>query len=250
MTVEKLRVSEESYKNLYDEQKEKIDYLEKFIGDSTVERIKADKGKIETLSKKVAEQDKQIAVLNNSIKEKEEAISLLREQRDKEIKQAIKRVEREKDNEYAVKLKDKGTNERRNIRNKEVKPLEQKVEEQDKEIDRLQAMHSETMEKLEQVLNELSTNTELTEKVLELVKSLIEKGEPKEKIVDTIDKAIETIDRGSVADECRKIHQLVLEGKTQKEIANIMYPDLKRREVKVSDRIKSKTYQKMFNSEN
>ena len=49
MEVERLRISEESYKSLYDEQKEKVEYLEKFIGDSTVEKIKADKKMIDTL---------------------------------------------------------------------------------------------------------------------------------------------------------------------------------------------------------
>ena len=246
MEVERLRISEESYKSLYDEQKEKVEYLEKFIGDSTVEKIKQDRRMIETLNKKVSEQDKQIAVLSNTIKEKEAAIGLLREQRDKEIEEAknLVRIQLERDKEAEVResVKHAKANEAFKVRQNEVKPLKAQYEallehigettdRTDKNVLNLIELVTNGFNRVEQLISEGGTQEEIREAVEEVKRDTISKINNKEDIIK----------------ECREIHSLLEQGKSQKEIANIMYPDLKRKETKVSDRIKSKTYQKLFN---
>lgn len=242
--VERLKVSEESYKGLYDEQREKIEYLEKFIGDSTVEKIKADRKMIETLNKKVVEQDKQIAVLSNTVKEKDNTICLLREQRDKEIREAEDRIkiqlERNKEAEVRESVKHAKANEAFKVRQNEVKPLKAQYEALLEHI-------GETTDRTDKnVLNliELVTNGFNT------VEQLISKGGTQEEIKEAVEEVkrdtISKISKDDINEECRKIHSLILEGKTQKEIANIMYPNLARKEIKVSDRIKSKAYQRLF----
>ena len=242
--VAEMKLDDKEYKRLYNEQREKAEYLEGFIGESTVEQIKQDKDKIESLSKEVVEQDKKIAVLNNKVKEKDNTINLLRENRDKEIKEAENRVkiqvERAKEAEAEEKVRHAKANEAYKVRQNEVKPLKAKYEallehigettdRTDKNVLQLIELVTSEFDKIEQLITDDRTQVELKEAVREIKR-------------DTINK----ISKDNIAEECREINRLLNEGKTQKEIANIMYPDIKRREVKVSDRIKSKTYKKMY----
>lgn len=248
MTVERLRVSEDTYKRLYDEQKDKIEYLEGFIGDSTVEKIKADKEKIETLSNRVTQQDKEIAVLSNTVKEKDNTISLLREQRDKEIREAEDRIkiqlERSKGAEIREAVKSAKSNEAFKIRQNEVKPLK--------------AQYEALLEHIGETTDRTDKNVlgliELVTNGFNKIEQLISKGGTQEEIKEAVEEVkrdtISKISKDDIVEECKEIHRLLSEGKTQKEIANLMYPDLNRRETKVSERIKSKTYQKLFNDEN
>lgn len=239
--IERLKVSEDTYKGLYDEQKEKVSYLEKFIGDSTVESIKADK-------EKITQMDKQIAVLNNSIKEKDSTISLLREQRDKEIREAEDRIriqlERSKEAEIREKVNSAKSNEAFKVRQNEVKPLKAQYE----------ALLEHIGETTDRTDKNVLSLIELVTNGFNKIEQLISKGGTQEEIKEAVEEVkrdtISKISKDDIADECLRIHNLLLEGKTQKEIANIMYPDLKRREIKVSDRIKSKAYKEMFNDEN
>ena len=229
--VQELKLSNETYKDLYERQIEENEYLKKFIGKSTTSKIAEIERENEILRL-------ENATLKGQVSEKDKHIESLRIETDKRIEQAVRIAKQEKDKEYATKLEDKGKNERRKVRDKEVKPLENKIEQQVQEIDRLQDMHNETMNKLEQVLNELSTNTEITKQVLELVKNLVENGEPKNKIVEAIDNAIEQVNtkkvksRVELEQEDREIIQLLLSGKTDTEVANIYYSHLNDIEVR------------------
>ena len=88
----------------------------------------------------------------------------------------------------------------------------------------------------------------MCKEILETVKQLVVNGSTAEEVVKTIDNNVETLQKYTIKEECETIHNMLENKYTKKEIANILYPDLKRREQKVQDRINSKLYKDMYDT--
>lgn len=240
--VETLKLPESSYKQLYDRQREEIEYLKEFIGKASVEKInslEALSTENEVLKAKLVEKNKQLA-------DKDKAYSDYKSSTEKRIKQAVESAERRKDYEYAEKLNNKGLNERRSIRNNEVKPEKQRADLAEKERDRVKEMYDSLLSEFKLSHQNESTIIGLCQEILSAVKSNLEKGNTVDDMIKIIDNGIESITNTSIADECRRIHELKSAGITHSEIASIVYPGLKRGVTKVSERINSKIYEEMF----
>lgn len=238
-TVQQIKLTDETYKRLYKEQEEELSYLKEFIKGSSLKEIKETQQERDSLKIENSNLKGQVEQLKNTVR-------VIREQADKRVEQAEKRVAIEKDREYSQKLTDKGKNERRSIREKEVKPVEQKLAYVESERDRISEMYNS-------LLTEFNVSHENERLILETCREILERVRDKvndRETKEAITKEITNLSKVDIEQECREIHRLLEEGKTQKEVANIMYPDVKRREVKVSARVKSKTYIKMYGDSN
>lgn len=259
--VQEITLGDKEYKRLYEEQRDKINYLERFIGDSTVEQIKRDQDKIEKLKTERDTYKGQAEEADKRVNEIKKAYEVAKINLEKQI-----RAEKEK---QLIDFK-------KNTNSKKIKPLESKISElelelnsikeklnqakidkdiADKrvvEVETLLKSRDEEIERLKTIENKVDSLTELVSSKLESILDIVSNNGSREDIVEAVEKVSESIGKKvstqSIEDECRLIHSLLEQGKTQKEIAAILYPDLARREVKVTDRIKSKTYKKLFNN--
>ena len=208
--------------------KERINLLESVIDYSTAETINKLKEKnkeLETEAIKLRATDSEIRnSINNKIKFKEEQ---LRREYDEKHKQSLIDM-------------------RKNIRQKEVKPKEEIIEQSKEEVDRIQNMYDSLLKEFNKSHENETTILNLCSDILTNVKQLINNGATHDEIVNKIDSSVESLKNLSIKDECEIIHNFIENGHSKKEVAAYLYPDLKRREQKVQERINSKQYQEMF----
>lgn len=250
-------------RGLYDEQIEKCSILEEVLKFSTAEQIRRDQ---ETIKELTSERDSlkgQVDGYNKQLEEVKRAYDIAK-------RNLAMQLRAEKEQQLA--------DYKKNTTYKKIRPLEDKINslnnelsstkeklkqvELDKSTAEKRVVEAETLlksrdeeiERLKTIEEKVDNLTELVSNKLENILDIVSSNGSREDIVEAVEKVSESIGKRvstkSIEEECRRIHSLMAEGKTQKEIAVLMYPDLARREVKVTDRIKSKTYQRMFNEQN
>lgn len=222
--------------------KEKINILESVIEYSTAETLKGLREKLQTLEKEVIQLRVKDSEKDRLIAEKEKRITDLQNNFNHQLNAQLQ-LQR---NQFEAEKKQSLSDQRKNIRSKEVKPEREKAEQAREEVDRIQNMYN-------QLLNEfkLSHRNEeaiigLCSDILSTVKQLVLNGNTSEEIIEKIDTGVETLQTYTIKEECEIIHNMLENKYSKKEIANILYPDLKRKEQKVQDRINSKTYRDMY----
>lgn len=222
--------------------RERLSLLESVIDYSTAETINKLKEKNKELEteaitlratesekdKLLAEKDKLIAEIRNSINTK---INFMEEQ--------LRR-------EYEERHKQSLIDMRKNIRQKEVKPKEEIIEQSKEEVDRIQQMYESLLKEFNQSHENEAAILNLCSDILTNVKQLVNNGATHDEIVNKIDSSVESLKNLSIKDECEIIHNFIENGHSKKEVAAYLYPDLARREQKVQERINSKQYQEMF----
>ena len=237
---------------LYQQEKEQREFLQEFIGDATIQEIVS-----------LRQEVKKIPVLEAQLSEKDNTIKEVKEQCEKRIEniKAVKKRETEYVKEEALK------NQRYNMQSKQIKPLEEELEKTKTELKEAQAslesvkaqnIENETLlksrddeiKRLKSIELKVDTLTEIITRNFESLIDLINKGSSKEEMIQAVEKVSESlgtkVTKEQIEQECKQIHDYLEQGLSQKEIANLMYPGLGRKEVKVSDRIKSATYKKLY----
>ena len=221
-------------RSLYDREKELRETYERVIESSVVERVESLTEQNKVLSEQNIELRAKFETLNKSYSD-------LKSESDKRVEQAVKSIKRELQVEKEQSLK----YQRQNIESKKVVPIKKEKEQVESERDRLQEMyndlradHSEMLTLLRDVFDVVTNIKTLIENngTMEQVKEQVERVESVESL---------TVERDTKR-ECELIHQLLQEGKTQREIAGIVFPGDKRGERRVSDRKHSKLYERLF----
>ena len=176
----------------------------------------------------LAEKDKLITEIKNSINTK------------------IKFREEQLRREYEERHKQSLINMRKNIRQKEVKPKDEIIEQSKEEVDRIQNMYNSLMLEFNKSHENETAILSLCSEILTTVKKLVVNGNTTDEIITSIDAGVESLKNLSIKDECEIIHNFIENGHSKKEVAQYLYPDLARREQKVQERINSKQYKEMF----
>lgn len=271
--ISTLKLSEDTYKNMYEEQCKEVEYIKQFIGNSSKEKIKSlcdenNSLKIEnaTLKGKVEQAEKSIEAIKT---EADKRVKQVQADVNKRIEYAKSSVMRNMEAEYKIKLDNKGYNARADVRRKEVKPAEMRAEAAEKERDRIKEMYEQLLnehdithkkldtltEKLDENTEKIDTITEYSLEILSVIKQSIVSGESSEKLIEKIDSGIETLNKR----ECRtkeeleaediQIIQMIKDGKSDTDIANIIYEHLssiQSRRTQLSKRKKTKRFKKLY----
>ena len=236
--------------------KERINLLESVIDYSLAETVQELKSRVKNLENEAValraadtEKDKMIAEKNNQIAE-------IKKNFNNQLESKMQWQRRQFEAEKAQSLSDQ----RKNIRSKEVKPEKEKVEQAKQEVDRIQNMYDSLIcelnishENEKAMLTEIRHLTEMSDTLLSLCDSkftviidLLSNGATKEEVVSCINEAKETVAQARIKKECIQIHDYIVAGYSQSDIAKILYPNTKRGIQKVSERISSATYQNLF----
>lgn len=222
--------------------RERLGLLESIIDYSTAETINKLKEKnkeLETEAIKLratdSEKDKLLA-------EKDKLITEVRNSINTKIKFKEEQLRREYDEKHKQSLIDM----RKNIRQKEVKPKEEIIEQSKEEVDRIQNMYNSLLLEFNKSHENETVILNMCSEILTTVKQLVVNGNTTDEIVNSINAGVESLKNLSIKDECEIIHNFIENGHSKKEVAQYLYPDLARREQKVQERINSKQYQEMF----
>lgn len=240
-------------KEMYEAERNSREYLEKFIGESTIDRIR-------TLEVKAAESDE----LRIRLEEKEKAYDDLKKSFDDRMASAVRNAERSRDREWQAIQKQSLSDQRKNIRSKEVKPEKERTKQVEDERDRIKEMydslssdHSKLLDNQEEMLTVLKS----VYSVVMDIKDSIGNGGTFDKVSELVeiasDELSEAIGNGAKPSEddkiaiCREIKQLKDSGMTNKEVAKTLMKSNKwfmsmssinAAEQKVARYIKSKYY--------
>ena len=207
--------------------REKINILESVIQFSVAEEMQVLKTKVKSLEAEAvalraadAEKDKMITEKNNQIAEIKKNFNT---RLDNELEWQRKQFELEK--------KKSLSDQRKNIRSKEVKPEKEKVEQANNERDRVQKMYDSLLSEFNKshenetaILNMCNKLSNTTEEILSITKQLLLNGATVDEVVEQIDKGINSIQSLTIEEECVQIHNLLDKGHKKKEIAELLYP--------------------------
>lgn len=221
---------------------EKLSLMEEVIEYSVAETMQRYKKQVKDLEteaitlrakdvekdKLIVEKDKLITEIKNSVNSR---INFMQEQ-----------LRREYEDKHKQSLRDM----RKNIRQREVKPKEDIIEQSKVEVDRLQNMYNSLLAEFNKSHENETTIINMCGEVLATIKQLVVNKTTTEEIVKTIDKEVETLQKYSIAEECDTIKNMLDSGHSKKEIAALLYPGIARREQKVQDRINSKYYKEKY----
>lgn len=237
---------------------DKLSVYESIIDYAVAEQMLSLKSKAKDLEDEAIALRAADAEKDKMITEKDNQLAYIRKNFDTQLNSRLEWQRKQFEAEKNQSLSDQ----RKNIRYREVKPEKEKVEQARQEVDRLQNMYESLIcelnishENEKTMLTEIRHLTEMSDTLLSLCDSkftviidLLSNGATKEEVVSCINEAKETVAQARIRKECIQIHEYILGGYSQSEIASILYPNIERRIQKVSERMSSAIYKQMFYS--
>lgn len=221
--------------------REKLNVYESVIDYAVAEQMLSLKSKVKDLEDEAialratdAEKDKMIAEKNNQIAE-------IKKNFDTQLANKLEWQKRQFEAEKAKSLSDQ----RKNIRSKEVKPEREKVEAANSERDRVQNMYDSLLSEFNQSHENEKTILSICSEILSNIKQLISSGATSDKLVEKIDSGIKSLEKkatktkAELIAEDKKIIQMIDDGMSDSDIADIIYSHLddpKVRRVQLSKR--------------
>lgn len=184
----------------------------------------------------LAEKDKLITEIKNSINTK------------------IKFREEQLRREYEERHKQSLINMRKNIRQKEVKPKDEIIEQSKEEVDRIQNMYDSLIKEFNKSHENETTILNLCSDILTNVKKLINNGATHDELVEKIDSGIKSLEKkatktkAELIAEDKKIIQMIDDGMSDSAIADIIYnhlDDPKVRRVQLSKRKSTQRFKEL-----
>lgn len=209
--------------------KERINLLESVIDYSLAETVQGLKNNVKNLENEAialraadAEKDKMITEKNNQIAE-------IKKNFNNQLESKLQWQRRQFEAEKTQSLSDQ----RKNIRSKEVKPEKEKVEQAKQEVDRIQKMYESLLDEFSQVKNTLETHTSLLYQIIDIVSNSSSIEEAKDEIEEVITETKTALGisfndsrKPSKADKIaftKLVNNLRENGLTNKEIAEKLY---------------------------
>lgn len=211
--------------------RERVNTLESVINYSVAETVQGLRNKVKDLENEAialraadAEKDKMITEKNNQIAE-------IKKNFNNQLNNKLEWQKRQFEEEKAKSLSDQ----RKNIRSKEVKPEKEKVEAANNERDRIQQMYESLLSEFNQVNEKLDTQTGLLYTILDILNNSNNIDEAKEEIDELITETKTAL--GIQYNDSRKpskqdkmaftelVNSLSANGMTNKEIASKLYSE-------------------------
>ena len=221
--------------------KERINLLESVIDYSLAETVQELKSRVKNLENEAialraadSEKDKMITEKNNQIAE-------IKKNFDTQLESKLQWQRRQFEAEKAQSLSDQ----RKNIRSKEVKPEKEKVEQAKQEVDRIQQMYESLLREFNQSHENEKAILDICSEILNNIKQLISNGATSDELVEKIDSGIKSLEKkvtktkAELIAEDKKIIQMSNDGMSDSDIADIIYSHLddpKVRRVQLSKR--------------
>lgn len=242
--------------------RERVNTLETVITYSVAEQIKRDKEEIERLKQ---ERDTLKGQISNFEKWRADLISETKrqiEEKEKTSKMLVNQATTRRNNvetDYNQ-LFNRSEEEKRKL-NAEINKLNNNIVELEKKIieyDALLKSREEEIERLTSIENKIDTIYEILNINFEDIKTMLKNNDSKEVIIKAIDEIEETVknkagkSKEELEAEDREIIRMLNNGKTESEVADIIYSHLddpKVRRVQLSKRKKTKRYIKIANEE-
>ena len=220
---------------------EKLNVYESVIDYAVAEQMLSLKNKVKDLEDEAialraadAEKDKMITEKNNQIAEIKKNFN---NQLNSKLEWQRKQFELEK--------KQSLSDQRKNIRSKEVKPEKEKVEAANNERDRIQQMYDSLLNEFNQSHENEKAILSICSEILNNIKQLISNGATSDELVKKIDSGIKSLEKkatktkAELIAEDKKIIQMSNDGMSDSDIADIIYSHLddpKVRRVQLSKR--------------
>ena len=220
---------------------EKLNVYESIIDYAVAEQMLSLKNKVRDLEDEAialraadSEKDKMITEKNNQIAE-------IKKNFDTQLANKLEWQRKQFEAEKAQSLSDQ----RKNIRSKEVKPEKEKVEAANNERDRIQNMYESLLSEFNQSHENEKAILNICSDILSNIKQLISNGATSDELVEKIDSGIKSLEKkanknkAELIAEDKKIIQMINDGMSDSDIADIIYSHLndpKVRRVQLSKR--------------
>ena len=225
--------------SLYNNTKEKLDYLESLVGDLATDKIKQLKEELNTIKMERDNYKGQLEQVEKRIKE-------IKEQYEKEIEninkahedgKARQRGKWENDVNYYYRESEKYKTELNRVKtelNNKDEQLNKYKTELEKELIKVSLL--DTMNnKLDTILNEIAN-------ISDMLVELDNNNSTKEEVIEAVKNKVNKISNIDIAHECERIYIMTMQGLTVEQIAEELYPGVKRGRSKVSERKGHKFY--------
>ena len=220
---------------------EKLNVYESVIDYAVAEQMLSLKNKVKDLENEAialratdAEKDKLIA-------EKDKRIDTMKTSYENQLNSKLEWQRKQFEIEKSKSL----SNQRKNIRSKEVKPEREKVEIANNERDRIQHMYESLLAEFNQSHENEKAILSICSEILSNIKQLISNGATPDELVEKIDYGIKSLEKkvtktkAELIAEDKKIIQMIDDGMSDSDIADIIYSHLddpKVRRVQLSKR--------------
>lgn len=208
--------------------KERINLLESVIDYSLAETVQELKSRVKNLENEAialraadTEKDKMIAEKNNQIAE-------IKKNFNNQLESKMQWQRRQ----FELEKKQSLSNQRKNINAKIVKPKEELVEQSKKEVDRLQNMYDSLICEINISHENEKAILDICSDILSNIKQLISNGATSDELVEKIDYGIKSLEKkanknkAELIAEDKKIIQMINDGMSDSDIADIMYSHL------------------------
>ena len=175
------------------------------------------------------------------IEEKDNQLTYIRKNFDTQLNGRLEWQRKQFEAEKNKSLSDQ----RKNIRSREVKPEKEKVEQANNERDRVQQMYESLLGEFNQSHENEKAILSICSEILNNIKQLINNGATSDELVEKIDSGIKSLEKkatktkAELVAEDKKIIQMMNDGMSDSDIADIIYSHLddpKVRRVQLSKR--------------
>ena len=214
--------------------KEKMGLIESILDYSTAETMQKLKEKVKDLETEAIQLRAVVDGKDKLIEEKDKRIKLLDSNIEQRAELKAQSKIQELTDDYERQLANAKSNGSRKVR-AENETLKEANKTQ-------QEMYNSLLEQFNKSHENETTIISMCSEILTVVKNLIVSGETTDKVIEQIDKGVESLQQYSIEEECEIIHNFVENKYSNKEIAAYLWPGLKRGPQKVSERINSKYY--------
>lgn len=208
--------------------KERINLLESVIDYSLAETVQELKNRVKNLENEAialraadSEKDKMITEKNNQIAE-------IKKNFDTQLENKLMWQRKQ----FELEKKQSLSDQRKNIRSKEVKPEKEKVEAANNERDRIQQMYDSLLNEFNQSHENEKAILDICSDILSNIKQLISNGATSDELVEKIDSGIKSLEKkanknkAELIAEDKKIIQMINDGMSDSDIADIIYSHL------------------------
>ena len=208
--------------------KEKLNVYESVIDYSVAEQIISLKDRVRCLEDEAialraadSEKDKLIA-------EKDKRIDTMKTSYENQLNSKLEWQRKQ----FELEKKQSLSDQRKNIRSKEVKPEKEKVEAANNERDRIQQMYDSLLNEFNQSHENEKAILDICSDILSNIKQLINNGATSDELVEKIDYSIKSLEKkanknkAELIAENKKIIQMINDGMSDSDIADIIYSHL------------------------
>lgn len=220
---------------------DKLSVYESIIDYAVAEQMLSLKNKVKDLEDEAIALRATDAEKDKMIEEKDNQLAYIRKNFDTQLNSRLEWQRKQFEAEKTQSLSDQ----RKNIRSREVKPEKEKVEQANNERDRVQQMYESLLGEFNQSHENEKAILSICSEILNNIKQLINNGATSDELVEKIDSGIKSLEKkvtktkAELIAEDKKIIQMMNDGMSDSDIADIIYSHLddpKVRRVQLSKR--------------